>query len=356
MRTAAWIARARVRRPLLLICFDLACWLVAYTVFAGLRYEGADSVAPWPTIVLLALVTAGLQLFVGGLLRIYQGRAKLASLEDSVLLAFVTVGCGAIVSIANAMPEPSWIARTVPPAATFMALFTMGFGRATWRRWVERRCYGAIRNAKPALIFGAGESGRQLVRSMLTSPHAGLRPVGLIDDDGLKKHLRLQGVPVLGTRGDIAAAASYTRASTLVIALPNADPVLIREVAAESREAGLDVKILPGVQELDSQRVSIRDVRDIDVADLLGRNAIETDVPAIAGYLTGKRVLVTGAGGSIGSELCRQIYKYGPAELIMLDRDESALHSVQLSIHGKALLDSDDVVLADIRDVAALRK
>ena len=111
---------------------------------------------------------------------------------------------------------------------------------------------------------------------------------------------------------------------------------------------------LTGVTDLFANKVSIRDVRDININDLLGRGGIETDIASIAGYLTGKRVLVTGAGGSIGSELCRQIFKWGPSELMMLDRDESALHAVQLSIHGQALLDSRDVVLADIRDRPAL--
>ena len=94
--------------------------------------------------------------------------------------------------------------------------------------------------------------------------------------------------------------------------------------------------MLPAATELLTEHVGIRDIRDINLTDLLGRNQLDTDIEAIAGYLTGKRVLVTGAGGSIGSELCRQIDRFAPAELIMLDRDESALHAVQLSIHGRA--------------------
>jgi FlaA1/EpsC-like NDP-sugar epimerase len=94
----------------------------------------------------------------------------------------------------------------------------------------------------------------------------------------------------------------------------------------------------------------VADIRDVNELDLLGRHQIETDISEIAGYLRGKRVLVTGAGGSIGSELCRQIHRYSPAELLMLDRDESALHAVQLSIEGRALLDTPNLILADIRD------
>src|SRR5439155_8547358 len=105
---------------------------------------------------------------------------------------------------------------------------------------------------------------------------------------------------------------------------------------------------------LDS-RVGVGDIREVTDADLLGRHRIETDVDAIAGYLTGKRVLVTGAGGSIGSELCRQIYRFAPSQLVMVDRDESALHTVQLSLEGRATLESSELVLLDIREGEQVR-
>src|SRR5207248_6389000 len=127
----------------------------------------------------------------------------------------------------------------------------------------------------------------------------------------------------------------------------------ISEIAAT---AGLRVKILPPVAELFGNPVSASDIRDLSVTDLLGRRQVQTDVQSVAHYLTGRRVLVTGAGGSIGSELCRQIHRYAPSELMMLDRDESALHAVQLSIEGRALLDSPHLILADIRDAHRMRE
>jgi len=129
----------------------------------------------------------------------------------------------------------------------------------------------------------------------------------------------------------------------------------VRDISKRANEAGLTVKVLPRFADLLHGRVGIRDVRDINVADLLGRRQIDTNVPEIAGYLKGARVLVTGAGGSIGSELCRQIAAFGPAELMMLDRDESALHALQLTMFGEARLDLPQAILADIRDAEALR-
>jgi FlaA1/EpsC-like NDP-sugar epimerase len=191
---------------------------------------------------------------------------------------------------------------------------------------------------------------------MVATPEAGMRPVGFLDDDPWKRRLRADGIGVLGSRKDLEAAALQTTATVLVIAVPSAGPELLRDLSKRAREVGLEVKVLPRVDELLTSRVTMRDVRDINVHDLLGRGVVDTDVASIAGYLTGKRVLVTGAGGSIGSELCVQINKWSPAELIMLDRDESGLHGVQLALHGQAMLDDPGVVLADIRDRDALMR
>ncbi len=156
---------------------------------------------------------------------------------------------------------------------------------------------------------------------------------------------------MMGTTRDLADIRDQTGATTAIIAIPSASSEAIRQISRRASQCGLDVKVLPGTSELlQPSRAAISDIRDIDVTDLLGRHVIDTDLRSIATYLTGKRVLVTGAGGSIGSELCRQISRFEPAELIMLDRDESALHAVQLSLTGRALLDSDDTVLGDIRD------
>src|SRR5680860_492607 len=121
---------ARVHRPYLLIMFDTLAWFLAYAVFTLLRYAGTDMPVVWAPAMALATGTATLQVLVGVLLRLYQGRAKLATLEDMVLLGFLTVGCGAIASLVNAVSDPLLMARSVPIAATFMALFLMGVGRA----------------------------------------------------------------------------------------------------------------------------------------------------------------------------------------------------------------------------------
>jgi FlaA1/EpsC-like NDP-sugar epimerase len=191
---------------------------------------------------------------------------------------------------------------------------------------------------------------------MLRDPNSPYFPVGLLDDDPDKRNLQIMGVRVLGDRTQLAKAAEDTGAEALLIAIPSADATLISDLNEHAGQLDLAVKVLPAVRDLFGGGPSLADIRDINIADLLGRHQIETNVDEIAGYVTGKRVLVTGAGGSIGSELCRQLHQFGPSELLMLDRDESALHSVQLSIDGRALLESPNLLLADIRDIEQINR
>jgi len=166
----------------------------------------------------------------------------------------------------------------------------------------------------------------------------------------------VHGIPVLGDRTKIAEVASATGATVLVIAIAKASGPGIRDLMARAERCGLTPKVVPTITEMISGGARIEGVRDPRISDLLGRRPIRTDIKAIAGHFAGRRILVTGAGGSIGSELCRQLHQFAPGELIMLDRDESALHEVQLTLHGRALLDSDETVLADIRDPRRVRE
>jgi FlaA1/EpsC-like NDP-sugar epimerase len=150
----------------------------------------------------------------------------------------------------------------------------------------------------------------------------------------------------------VVRVARETLADSLLIAVPSADSHVVLELSELAVEAGLRVRVLPSLRELLDGQVRVVDIREPTEHDLMGRHTIDTDLETAAAYLCGRRVLVTGAGGSIGSELCRQIARFGPAELIMVDRDESALHAVQLSLAGRALLNTPDLVLIDIRDRA----
>lgn len=353
MRPAVGRALVLFRTPLQ-VGLDLAAWVVGLGSALVFRYDLSVDVLKSSGLLTMIECALALQVALGLLLQLYRGRYRYGSFEE-VLALFVTVavttGClfFANLRLFEVRPVPG----SIPVAGGIAALVLTAGSRYVWRLVVER---GARpRHAEQRLlVYGAGEGGHEVVTSLLRAGRSDFVPVALLDDDPRKQNLRIRGVRVFGGRRDLARARQRYDAHTLLIAIPSADALLVRELSALADSAGLKVKVLPTVDDLLGGTVSVDDIRDINIADLLGRRQIETDLDAIAGYLTGRRVLVTGAGGSIGAELCRQIHRYGPAELIMLDRDESALHSVQLAIHGKAMLDGEDTVLADIRDVEHL--
>ena len=346
------VARVRHFRLVLSAGLDVLAWMVAYLVFAWLRFDTATVGVPWLEVTVVGAGTALLFLAVAFAVRLHQGRARVASLEEMLLLGLCAVGSGGVVTLVNLATQ--WVPRTVPAGATLLALVIMAYARASWRRFNEYDDERFSDGSTRVLVVGAGEAGRELIGSMMRDTERQWRPVGILDDDPRKRHLRLRQVPVIGTTERMAEKAEEYHVSTVILALPSADADTINRLRLAALDAGLAVKVLPASTQLLDDHVGIRDLRDINMTDVLGRNQLDTDVDAIADYLTGRKVLVTGAGGSIGSELCRQIHRFAPAELMMLDRDESALHALQLSIHGRALLDSDEVILCDIRDRAAV--
>jgi dTDP-glucose 4,6-dehydratase len=290
---------------------------------------------------------------VGGL---YRRRWRYGSIDEVAALVITSSATTVVVAVFN-----NWIfePRLLPMSAIWFAgvvgLVLMAGIRYAWRLLLERRSRPGI-NADRTIVFGAGDGGDQAIRAMLQAPHSPYLPVAILDDDPLKKRLSIKGVRVLGGSNEIAMVAKKVSATVLLVAIPSIDGEFLTQITKDAERCGLIVKVLPAVDQLLAGDISVDDIRDLTEADLLGRHQIALDLSSIAQYLTGRRVLVTGAGGSIGSELCRQLSKFNPKELMMLDRDESALHEVQLSITGSAMLDTPDVILCDIRDQIGLEK
>lgn len=347
------VPRLRRHRALLVTVFDAAAWVLGFVIFAWLRLDQDTMSIPWAELVVAALGTAAAYTVVAWVTQLHRGRASTASLEEMVLLGVVVLGVGAVSTVTNMVF--TWIPRSIPAGATLLTLVLSAWGRAAWRRARERSDESLVsRGGSKVVIVGGGDAGRELIASMLRDPAREWEPVAILDDDPAKSRRRVRGIPVMGTTDTLAHVVAATGADSVVIAIPSADAATIDRIRHAALEAEVGVKVLPSTTQLLTDHVGIRDIRDVNLTDVLGRNQLDTDIDAIAGYLTGRRVLVTGAGGSIGSELCRQIHRFAPSELMMLDRDESGLHAVQLSIAGRAMLDSSDVILCDIRDVQAV--
>jgi FlaA1/EpsC-like NDP-sugar epimerase len=195
------------------------------------------------------------------------------------------------------------------------------------------------------LIVGAGESAGAILRELARQPASLIKAVGLLDDDPRKLGRWLGGVPIVGRIDDLVEAGQRLEAEQVLLAIPSADSALVRQVADGTAKLGLPLKVLPSVSELMNGQPRLRDVRDLSIADLLGRQQISTDLASVQALIRSRRVLVTGGGGSIGSEIVRQVAAYEPSRLVVLDRDETHLFDALAAVGGNAV-----PVLLDVRD------
>jgi FlaA1/EpsC-like NDP-sugar epimerase len=329
----------------------IGCLLVAARVLTD-AYLTRSAFWYGPTAIGLIVVGCGL---AAGLYRSRYLRGSRDEVAAVVLAGFLTACCVAITGLVLVTGRRA-VLETVLGGAAFALVAMLG---ARYVVFVARlRPRTPAPTAVKIIIFGAGDAGTQLIHRLATQRGAAYQPVAVLDDNPAKRRLRINGVPVLGGRRQMAEVAASTGAGVLVIAIAGGSGSgrVIRELTEAAERCGLVPKVIPSVRELLTGRAQIEGVRDPRISDLLGRRAVTTDMASVREHIAGKRVLVTGAGGSIGAELCRQLYQLGPAELIMLDRDESALHAVQLALRGRALLDSDETVLADIRDERRVRE
>ena len=198
------------------------------------------------------------------------------------------------------------------------------------------------------LIIGAGEAGQSVVREIRKSSTLQYNIIGFLDDDPLKKKLSFQGVPVLGKISDLGGSMASASVEKVIVAIPGATGREMRRIVDHCNDCKVRVQTVPGISDLIDGRISIQQIRDVDVRDLLGRGAVELDTANISNYLQGKRVLVTGAAGSIGSELCRQIAKYSPQALILFDIAETPLFFLENELMGT--VEQLKPVIGDVRD------
>ncbi|MGC4765848.1 polysaccharide biosynthesis protein [Micromonospora sp. DT46] len=348
-------ARAR-RRTIGFLATDSTAWVGGFTAAVWFRYEldlASGQLARAATCGILAAVV---HVAVAAVRRIYSGRHPLGSLQEVQGVAGTAATTAAIMLIgllpAGVRPVPA----STPLVGGALALLFMLTARFTYRHRRDLAMRPDARSSNPVLLFGLGDAGQGLLRAMLGDPRGRYRPVGALDDDPDKRDLRIGGVRVLGGRQDVAAAVRRTGATTVIFSVANADAALIRQIREATLRTGATFKVLPPVRDLVDHRITVTDVRDVQIDDLLGRRQVVADMALSGNGLSGRRVLVTGAGGSIGSELCRQVMKADPGELMMLDRDESALHGLQMSLAGRALLDGPELILADLRDDEGIRR
>ena len=241
--------------------------------------------------------------------------------------------------------------RSIPLIDALLTLVFVGgtrFGVRTLTYYRSR--YRTDKQAKRVLIAGAGDAGQIVAREIYTSQHISFNLVGFLDDDELKRGSTIHGVRVLDTLAKLPQVVEEYRVDEVIIAMPTAPGSVIRAVVAGCEQAGVGTKIVPGVYELLSGRVNINRLRDVEIGDLLRRDSVQVDSTKVEHLLAGKRVLVTGAGGSIGSELCQQIASCRPAQLIVVGHGENSLYALEKQLSSRGYTGEKlQVVVADVR-------
>ena len=343
-----------------------AAWWLAFYVRFDAGTPPAYERAMFATIGWIALIN--IVLFVGS--GMYAKMWRYTSVKDmeSVLLR-VVLGWMTVVAYVSLVPplDPPLAFIEIPRS---VLVYDLGFAVAflCGLRLVARSVFerptlvgGAARNrdhgGTRVLIAGAGSAGHLLIRESQRQS-LGFVPIGLVDDDARKHDMRILGVPVLGRTDDVADHAVDAGAAEVIIAMPSAPGSDVRRIVDKCRAAGVKVRILPGMGELmlggDAGSLAAQ-IREVRVEDVLGRDPIDVDLQGIAAYLTGQVVLVTGAGGSIGSELCRQIASMHPARLVLLDHAEENLFNIQQELLHERGFEQLAIELADVTDRARMK-
>ncbi len=353
--------------------FILDLLLLPIAVYASyvLRLESFGPASRWwPGMIALAVCATAVTPAVFRWAGVYSRFWRYASVDELLLLtgAFTTAALTASAIVAGAgyaltgrLPIP----RSIPFILLLAGLIMTAAPRLSVRiRSRRSSLFGhEASRAEPVLIMGAGDTGAAMIREIQQNPQLGLRVAGFLDDDPQKHHVVIHGAPVLGGRDAIGRLVSELDVRQVIIAMPTASGKAIRDVVQLCEEAKVQMRIVPGMSELLNGRVRVSQVRAVRIDDLLRREPIETDMAAVNRLIAGKRVLITGAGGSIGGELARQVQRYGPDTLMLLGHGENSIFAIyqellQIQMHSaeqSVILAKLAPVIADIRSVEQMR-
>jgi FlaA1/EpsC-like NDP-sugar epimerase len=344
-RRALWARIAsrvvQMRSDYVIVLLDALVAALAYTAMLVLRFDGSVPNVYWTSFrnfLPFALVIVVLCNAAAGL---YGQLWRHASIHEARRLVLsgsaVTGALLALESLERRMP------LSVVFAGSVLATFLMALLRFQSRLFSFRRA--SEQEGMRVVVIGSGDAGASLVADMLRSPRAGFRPVAVLDDDGARHGRSFMGISVAGGIDDLPDVVDATGAHLAVFAMTNAPQETIRRAAAAAERADVALKIIPGMSSAMRGGATLRDIRDLRIEDLLGREQVVTDLDAVTAMLRGRRVLITGAGGSIGSEISRQVARCSPERVILLDHDETHLHDVAADLQGPIVQ-----VLADIRN------
>ncbi|MFC1734734.1 polysaccharide biosynthesis protein [Candidatus Hydrogenedentota bacterium] len=354
-----FLSHYRIRRFLTIIA-DAACLAIAYYAAFALRLEERLTEPKFIEAIVKTIVPAvAVQVFILWLWGCYKALWRFAGIRDLKRL-LGAVGTFAIVHGFSVLviqhKEFLDYPRTVVIINTFLVVCLCGglrFSVRLARDILRQREHRPA--AKRTLIIGAGGAGETVVREMLNNPVLGHKPVGFVDDNPGKLGRMIHGVPVVGTTTDIPKLAVECDAEEILIAIPTLRRERLRDMVELCEQSGVKFKSVPAVADLIDGSVSVEAIREIQIEDVLGREQIEIDSAGVGEYLRSKRVLITGAGGSIGSELCRQVMGFSPAQLALFGRGENSIYQIHSELKFKYPKVEFPQITGDVINKAKLR-
>lgn len=330
-----------------------------------LRYDGRIPQSYLRNWLVIASVVTAARIGVFLWFQLYNSLWSYSSVPEFFLvIKAVTVSTLLIWAFALLAQDWGWLPFPTPKAIGvidwFINILLLGglrFAIRFRREWVITRLNTRNLTKKRLLIIGAGEAGSIIIREIYKSLSGNYLPVGFVDDDPRKQGHQLHGVPILGGRREIPRFIKLYEIKEVIIALPSASRQDIREIIGICRQEGVHILMVPSMSEIINGTVSLKQLRDVEIEDLLGREPVRVDLTEIAGYLHGERVLITGAGGSIGAELSRQVAKFKPGMLLLLGRGENSIYEINQEL---AVTQPGGVrpipIIADIRDREKLER
>jgi FlaA1/EpsC-like NDP-sugar epimerase len=351
-----------------LLFLDLFSVILAIIASFAIRYEALVRVGPyiWHNAFFfgIVLVVRPIVYYLFGLYRCwwrYASVPELITIVQAVIVGSLVVTALVFGFLAPVMDGVRTFSRSVLFLEGILNLFAIGSTRILLRLLQTRTGNAVIQSSKSTqphkvLIMGAGDAGALVVRELHNNPALGYMPVGFLDDDPAKQGAQIHGVPVLGTRQDIPRLASQQGIHEVIIAMPTAPGSAIRDVRAICEQSHVAAKTIPGIYELLNGTVSISQIREVKIEDLLRRETVLTDLAAVESYTADAVVLVTGAGGSIGSELCRQIAMRKPQSLLLLGHGENSIYNIWTELRDKAPQVMATPLIADVRDAGRIER
>lgn len=344
-------------RTITLACLDAIALVIAmgftyFFLYPKELFQTIDS----RSLLQSAAIFAVLFVIIAFAMKLYRVNWKYASIQEAMTLS-LSLALSSIGLVIVQLTMFGQVLERITILSFIISLLLLGAIRVTlrllgvgqhWRKYALPR--RMVKSRKRTLVIGAGRAGRALVRQLYASPFHELKPVAFVDDDPKNLHFMIQGLEVAGTTNDLKAVIERHKIEAIVLAIPSLSQQRRIELITEAKTLCEDVQTLPMIEELVTGKISVNAIRDVSIADLLGREPVELDISGIKGEIEGRTVLVTGAGGSIGSEICRQIIQFNPTTLLLLGHGENSIYLIEREL--RALQTSINLVpvIADVQD------